>query len=138
VLLAPVLCVTVFGEAFSGSVDDLRVLVLGAFGVVALKLLGNALTAQRRPGLASLGAAAALVVTVALDLALIPAYGGVGAAVASTLAYTAGGIVAAVLFVRVLGVRTRELVPRLGEVPGLLRDVWRPLAQSSGGLRSRR
>ena len=39
VLAAPFLCVTLFGPGFSGSIDELRVLSAGAFGIVALKLL---------------------------------------------------------------------------------------------------
>ncbi len=49
VILAPVLCVTIFGEEFQDSVTDLRVLAAGAFGVVALKQLGNSLTGPRPP-----------------------------------------------------------------------------------------
>ena len=47
--LAPFLCVTAFGESFRESVGMLRVLTVGAFGIVALKLLGDALTARRKP-----------------------------------------------------------------------------------------
>ena len=41
IIAAPFLCVTIFGAEFRDSVADLRVLALGAFGVVALKQLGN-------------------------------------------------------------------------------------------------
>jgi O-antigen/teichoic acid export membrane protein len=112
-LAAPLLCTGVFGSAFAGSVDDLRVLAFGAFGMVALKLLGNALTARGLPLVAAAAVAVAFVVTVVLDLVLIPPFGGLGAAIASTTAYTAGGIAVAVLFVRRLGAQPRELVPRL-------------------------
>jgi Na+-driven multidrug efflux pump len=81
--------------------------------MVALKLLGNALTARGLPLVAAAAVAVAFVVTVALDLVLIPPFGGLGAAIASTTAYTAGGIAVAVLFVRRLGAQPRELVPRL-------------------------
>ena len=62
----------------------------------AMKLFGNALTAQRQPMLANAALAIAFGATIGLDLLLIPRYGGVGAAWASTLAYTAGGIAVAV------------------------------------------
>ena len=52
-----------------------------------------------------LRSALAFVVTIALDLLLIPSHGGLGAALASTIAYLAGGLAVAVIFVRVLGVR---------------------------------
>jgi O-antigen/teichoic acid export membrane protein len=128
IVLAPFLCVSVFGEEFRGSVTMLRVLALGALGISALKLLGNALTAQRRPLLETAGIAIAFVATVALDLLLIPAHGGVGAAVASTAAYTAGGVVMAAIFLRSLKGSPRDLVPSGAE----LRVLWRRVAAARG------
>jgi Na+-driven multidrug efflux pump len=110
-----------FGVSFDGSIDDLRVLVAGAFGVVAVKLLGDALTAQRRPLLDSAAVGVGFAFTLVLDIVLIPHLGGLGAAIASTVAYTAGGITAAVLFLRVLGGRARDLVPRRADVAKLAR-----------------
>src|SRR4029453_5726220 len=100
VIAAPILCVGFFGDDFRGSIDDLRVLAFGAFGIVALKLLRNALIAQRKPLRANIGVGVAFVTTVALDLLLIPSHGGLGAAIASTAAYTAGGVAIAVVFSR--------------------------------------
>src|SRR5215207_266969 len=112
IVAAPILCVTVFGDDFRGSVDDLRVLAPGAFGIVALKLLGNALTARGRPLLANVGVAVAFGVTVGLDVALIPALGGLGAATASTVAYTVGGLAGVAVFTHTMRVRLVALVPR--------------------------
>jgi O-antigen/teichoic acid export membrane protein len=111
VVAAPLLCVTIFGSAFSGSVDDLRVLAPGALGIVALKLLANALVAQGRPLLSNAAIAVAFAVTIALDIVLIPPYGGVGAAIASLAAYTSGGLVVTIIFARTLELRWRDLVP---------------------------
>lgn len=127
VVLAPLLVVRPFGQAFRGATDDLRVLALGAFGILTLKLFSNALTAQRRPGRASFAAAAAFAATLSLDLLLIPNHGGLGAAIASTLAYSAGGVAACVLFSRHFGVRGRELLPRGGELLFAGRQLWRLL-----------
>ena len=46
---APFLCVTIFGSDFQGSIRDLRILALGAFGIAAIKQLGTALTSQNEP-----------------------------------------------------------------------------------------
>lgn len=127
VVLAPFLCAVVFGSEFRGSIDDLRVLVFGAFGVLAMKLFGNALTAQRSPTRASVAAAVAFAATIALDVLLIPAHGGLGAAIASGLAYTAGGIAAGLLFRRFFGTQLRALVPRPSELPLIVREVTRVL-----------
>ena len=116
IALAPFLCTVVFGEPFRDSVGQLRVLVLGSFGMVAAKLLGNALVARGRPGLQSVAVGVGFIGTVALDVLLIPPFAGMGAAIASSVAYTAGGATMAVIFVRVLGSRYRDLVPSGSDV----------------------
>ena len=130
IVAAPILCVTVFGEEFRGSIGDLRILALGAFGIVALKLLGSALNAQGRPMRANIGVGVAFIATVALDLLLIPSHGGLGAAIASTLAYTAGGAAIVLVFARDLGRPATELIPRGSEVRPLLRHLRARLART--------
>lgn len=112
-LVAPVLCVAILGERFRGSIGELRLLVPGAFGILALKLLGNALTAQRKPLLQTYAIAVSFVSTIVLDLLLIPRYAGIGAAIASSVAYTMGGIAIVLIFLRTLERRPRDLLPSL-------------------------
>jgi O-antigen/teichoic acid export membrane protein len=119
VAAAPWLCTTVFGREFQGAVGQLRVLSIGAFGIVAVKLLGDALIAQRRPLLSSVPVGFGLVFTVALDATLIPSYGGMGAAIASAVAYTAAGIAACATFATVLGAPKRDLAPQLRDLAQL-------------------
>jgi O-antigen/teichoic acid export membrane protein len=116
IIAAPLLCVTVFGDDFHGSIDDLRVLALGGVGIATVVLLGNAMIAQRRPLLAAAADATALVVTLGLDILLIPSLGGLGAAIATTVAYGVGSLVLTIVFVRLLGGRARDLVPRFADV----------------------
>jgi O-antigen/teichoic acid export membrane protein len=112
VVAAPFLCVTLLGDEFEGAIAPLRILVPGAFGIIALKLLANVLTAQGKPMLGNAAIAVAFAATIALDLVLIPPYGGIGAAIASTLSYTAGGLAVAVIFARTLETPLRDLIPR--------------------------
>ncbi len=111
VIAAPFLCTTVFGDEFAGSVDDLRVLALGVVGITFMALLGAALTAQRRPLLTTAAAACAFVLTIGLALALIPPLGGLGAAIATSVAWTVGGVAIAIIFSRALRTDIRNLVP---------------------------
>ena len=122
-LAAPFFIPPVFGEDFGGSVIDVRILLFGSFGIVAMKLLGVAVTAQRRPGLASVGAVVALAITVGLDLLLIPSHGDVGASIASTVAYTAGGAALALIAMRTLGCRVVDFIPRPAEAVELARQL---------------
>lgn len=85
--LAPPLLPALYGAGFGAAVLPAEILILGlAFeglaGVVSAYLYGVG-----RPGLNSLALGAGVVVTVALDLALIPRFGSTGAAVTSTVAY---------------------------------------------------
>ena len=123
--LAPVLCVDVFGEEFRDSIDMMRILIVGVFGVIALKLLGNALTAQRKPMLETAAAAVAFVVILVLDIILIPAHGGLGAAIGSAVGYSVAGIAVAMIFTRALDGRLRDLVPRPRDLVWLRRRLRR-------------
>jgi len=122
---APFLCVTVFGEDFRESIAPLRILTVGAFGVIALKLLGNALTAQGRPLLETTAIAVAFAVTLVLDILLIPLYGADGAAVASSAAYTAGGVTVGVIFARAFATRLTDLGSPRSDVAALARALRR-------------
>ncbi len=135
IVMAPFLCTTIFGDSFAGSVEMLRVLALGSFGIATMKLLGNALTAQRRPLLETAGVAVAFVTVFALDFALIPAHGGLGAAVASAVSYTLGGLAVAVIFGHYLGARAGDLIPRPSDVTALSRSLklrFRPARPAPG------
>jgi O-antigen/teichoic acid export membrane protein len=119
--LSPWLVPLLFGHEFTPAVSQVQILALGAFGMLALKQLCGALTAQQHPGLAATGAMAAFIVTVALDLILIPSHGGLGAAIASTAAYTTGGVVGIAIFLRYFKTPHFALVPRLRELRGGVR-----------------
>lgn len=128
---APLLIVTLFGERFRGSVDDLRWLTFAALGVLAVDLFTNAIIAQRRPLLASAGVAVALALTIVLDLLLVPAYGGEGAAIAKSVAYTAGGAVLGATFLRMFHGSPRSLVPRSDDVAWYWRTALAALRRGS-------
>ena len=131
IIFAPFLCVTVFGEEFRDSIAMMRILVFGAFGIIVLKILGNALTAQRKPMLETAGAAAAFVVILGLDIALIPSHGGLGASIASAIGYSVGGIAMALIFARALDGRMRDLIPRVQDVHWLAKRL-RPAPRPDG------
>jgi O-antigen/teichoic acid export membrane protein len=125
VVAAPVLCVTLFGPKFSDSVPMLRILAPGALGVLALKVLGNALIAQRSPMLQTLAIGIGFASSIALDLALIPHWAGIGASVAATLSYVIGGGAAVVIFVRTLRAVPRDLAPRSSDLAMLRGQLGR-------------
>jgi O-antigen/teichoic acid export membrane protein len=123
ILLAPFLCVTIFGPEFDPSIGQLRLLALGAFGVVALKLFGNALTAQGRPLLEMRAVALAFALIVGLDVLLIPSLEGTGAAIGSLVGYSAGGLFILVIAKRHLGLSAADMVPRPRDAIALVRSL---------------
>jgi O-antigen/teichoic acid export membrane protein len=135
-LAAPFLCVTLFGEQFQGSVVELRILVIGSLGMLALTVFGNALVAQRRPVLSSVAMGAGFVCTVVLDVLLIPPYAGIGAAVASTIAYSVAGAAMMFFFVRALEGKAAELLPTAAEVSWLFGKARRSIGQLARTFRS--
>ncbi|MBW8483997.1 oligosaccharide flippase family protein [Actinomadura parmotrematis] len=90
----------VFGDAFDGARTPTYLLLVGlvTFGVSGLVMAY--LYGVGRPGLTSLGQAAGLLVTVALDLALIPRFGATGAALASVASYYTTTLVLLLFFTR--------------------------------------
>jgi O-antigen/teichoic acid export membrane protein len=113
---APILCTTIFGSAFAGSVRDLRILALGAIGVAVTKLLGNALTTQGKPLLETTAIVISFLVTAVADVLLIPPFADVGASIASTISYSAGGVVMVAIFVRWFRFRLIDLLPSTEDV----------------------
>lgn len=77
----------VFGEEYAGAYLPMVVLLPGVVALGTSKILTSYIGGRGRPGLNSLISAGALVVTLIADFALIPAFGLLGAALASTVAY---------------------------------------------------
>jgi O-antigen/teichoic acid export membrane protein len=115
-ILGPVLIPLVFGDPYRGAVDPFLWLLPSALGFAASATFSSALVASGAPGLSSLGPAVSLVLGIALDLVLIPAYGASGAAAASSAALLAGGAAAASAYRSRSGFAWSALLPRAGDV----------------------
>jgi len=87
VLLAGPVIGLLYGSRFDSAVGPARVLVLGMLLGAAGGVASGYLYGRGRPGLNSWALGTGLVVTVVLDLLLIPRYGAMGAAIASTVTY---------------------------------------------------
>jgi enterobacterial common antigen flippase len=107
---APVLVTIGYGSAFDSALVPLYILLPGVwlFGVGGV--IGDVFRGRGRPGVPSVLAGIAIVVTVVLDLLLIPPFDAVGAAVASTCAYTVYGLASAAYLGHSDGVSTWSLL----------------------------
>jgi len=112
----------VYGSAYRATIPPLLVLLPGVLSMVIYKVLARSFTSRNLQQVPILAASAALVLNVGLDWLLIQRWGVAGAAVASTVGYTAAGGVLLAFFLRESQLDWREvLLPRWDELVGHLR-----------------
>jgi len=88
-MAAPFLITTVFGHAYAGSVLACRILLPGTVAIGLSQVLYDGARALGDPALSSYSEGFATVLTVVALCILLPRLGYLGAAIASTLAYSA-------------------------------------------------
>jgi O-antigen/teichoic acid export membrane protein len=100
----------VYGHAFASAVLPAYILLFGLVGEGAAGLVSAYLYAVGRPGANSLALGVSVVVTIVLDVTLIPHYHAVGAAAASAVAYlvSSAALVGCYFVVRKLAPRPKR------------------------------
>jgi O-antigen/teichoic acid export membrane protein len=98
------LIVTLFGAAYQPAYPALLALLPGLLGLCYASILRLDLLGKNRPGTISLLMGLGALLNLALNLVMIPAYGIVGAAAASSIAYLAVTIALLVMYCRLSGV----------------------------------
>jgi O-antigen/teichoic acid export membrane protein len=108
---APFVIPLVFGDAYRKAALALALLVPGVVAYAPVSILVVYLSVRRgRPGLSLVVALVGLIVTAAAALALVPRFGGSGAAVASSVGYLGGAALTWVFFARLARVRLRAAI----------------------------
>jgi O-antigen/teichoic acid export membrane protein len=114
---SPVAVPLVFGDEFEGSVEPLLWLLPGAIALSGAKVLSAYVFSQGKPMINTYISIATLVITVVLDIVLIPPLGVPGAAIASTIAYLANLAMTLVAYRRISGGTVADAVlPRPSDV----------------------
>jgi O-antigen/teichoic acid export membrane protein len=116
----------VFGSDYDASVVPFLVLVTGTIGFVVSDLFSSALNGSSRPGRGSLAPLAMLLVSIVLDIVLIPPYGATGAAIATSVAFLIGAATALVAYRTIATFSLGSLLPRRDDAAAL-RNVARDL-----------
>jgi stage V sporulation protein B len=124
-ILADSLLRFAFGPVYADGTPALLVLLAAVVPLSLGRLLAADLKGRGRPGLVSVSGVVAVVATVVLDLVLIPAWGIVGAAVASLIAYSMSATTLLVAYRAVTGGRLARLVPGLADASDLRSLVGR-------------
>ncbi|MGA8220496.1 MAG: oligosaccharide flippase family protein [Candidatus Acidiferrales bacterium] len=123
-LLSPLVIPLVFGAKFRPSVPVIWWILPGTIALSLAKVLSADLAARGRPEFSSVFAFASLIVTVVLDLTLIPRMGIQGAALASSAAYLLDTILLAIALKSLLKITWKSfLVPTQEEVAAY-KQVW--------------
>jgi O-antigen/teichoic acid export membrane protein len=102
---------TIFGPAFQAAVLPSQILLVGLVAEGISGVVTPFLYGEGRPGLNSLAMGGGVMVTVVLDLLLIPRFGAVGAAAASSAAYMTTTGVLLVMFWLMAGPSERVVAP---------------------------
>jgi O-antigen/teichoic acid export membrane protein len=132
-LLSPWVIPVVFGAAFQPSISVIWWLLPGTVALAVGKVMSADLTARGKPEYSSIFAAATLLVTVILDVILIPRMGIQGAALASSAAYLFDTGLIALVLRRHLDVSWKALmVPSRGDI-AVYGNVWRRLQSGLAG-----
>lgn len=102
-----------YGHRYAGALDPALILLPGLVLVGGAGILTNEIAGRGNPGYNSINSLIGLVVTIGLDVVLIPRFGISGAALASTIAYTVNAVLAIVFFLRVSGLSPSDLMRRM-------------------------
>jgi O-antigen/teichoic acid export membrane protein len=130
--LAYPLVLLLFGEAFRPSVLPLIVLLPGAVAMSHSRVLAGDLMARGRVDVTMRIALQALGLNIVANLLLIPWLGAVGAALASTLSYSANLLLRLQAYCRLSGVRWQSVVWPQPADRELARRAWQRLQAPRG------
>jgi len=97
---APFIVPWVFGDEFIQSVPMIQVVLPGILILVGFRILNSRLTGMGKPQIAIYTFVPALIINFVLNLFLIPAYGGIGAAWSTNVSYAVGSIFFIVIYAR--------------------------------------
>ena len=126
--LVTVVAVPLLLPAYTRSIVPALILLPGIVGLSASKVLSGYLSGIGRPGPISIVAATMLVLNLALNLVLIPAFGPSGASTASLVSYSLNGAIMVILGSRQAGVPVRAMIlPRRADLERLRRTLASPL-----------
>jgi O-antigen/teichoic acid export membrane protein len=116
--------VPIYGIEFSYSRTLFLVLLPGTIFWGVFSLLSSDLEGRGLPWKASTISMASAVMTIILDIALIPLLGALGAAVVSSITYAFSMLLAVVLYRRLTGVSTTDiLIPKTEDIRLLVENV---------------
>jgi O-antigen/teichoic acid export membrane protein len=106
---APFIVVKLFGVAYAGGATALQILIPGCVMFVTANVIASFFAGIGKPRLNFAASLVGFIITIILDLALIPRWNYIGAAAASSVSYGSSALVMAWLFYRETKISVRCL-----------------------------
>jgi O-antigen/teichoic acid export membrane protein len=129
----PALIELLFGGAFAPAGEPLRVLLPGAVAMALFVVLQNDLSGRGRILSVAGSGFAALAANLGLNFLLVPRMGATGAALASSITYTAAAVFLLIVFSRATSIPLRKcLIPRARDAQAAVRSLFGPKAAMPG------
>lgn len=107
--ISPWIVPLIFGKEFVNSVPMIQVVLPGILIMIGFRILNSRLTGMGKPQIAIFTFLPALVINFAVNLALIPVYGGIGAAWATNISYAIGSVVYLIAYARITRMPLAEI-----------------------------
>lgn len=108
-LSGPILIKLLFGSKFLPSVPALRVLLPGIIALAFNRVLCGGFSGLGKPEYGTYTVICSAIVTVCLDILLVPKMGIIGASLASSIAYISAATIGVVIFKKISGCKISEL-----------------------------
>lgn len=134
IVLAPIAIPLLFGEPFRPAVPITQILFVGTFVSTISLILSGGLLSAGHAALRSIVMTTGAVLTVPALLLLVPRWGGIGAAVATTTTYVVVGVLTVAVFARVAAMPLRRCwLPDRGDVDAVVSGARRLVSNRRGG-----
>lgn len=115
---------TMYGPEFLQATIPLLLLLPGITVLAPASILAAHLAGVGRPGMNLLASTVGFAATVVLDIALIPAFGMAGAAIASSVSYSIAAVATATIYIRIEPISMTDLlVPRRRDLKAIERAI---------------
>jgi O-antigen/teichoic acid export membrane protein len=131
-LLATQAIPLLYGEAFRPSISALLWLLPGIVIFSVANVLAAYIAGIGKPHLNLWVSGISLVITIALDLALIPKLNIVGASIASTVSYSVSALMLIIFFIRQTGASLRQILVPTSEDLDFARQLAQPVLRRVG------
>jgi len=109
-LISRWIIILLFSEAYLNSVQPFNILLIGIIAISGWNILANDLMGRGKPEINTYISAGSVILNIILNIFLIPKFGIIGAAWATTISYTILNLITVVVYVKISGNKIRDVL----------------------------